>query len=71
MNGEQQAEPSGTQPNGEVEAAGEKLWEIHSADSMLRSQRNSELFRSGSCQCQSPWSSYQIAKESSKSTGGK
>ena len=38
MNGGQQAEPSGTQPKGEVEAAGEKLWESYSAGSMLRSR---------------------------------
>lgn len=31
MNGGQRAEPSGTQPRGEVDAAGEKLWEIHSS----------------------------------------
>lgn len=37
MNGGQQAEPSGTEPDGEVEAAGEKLWEPYSAGSMLRS----------------------------------
>lgn len=40
MNGGQQAEPSGTQPKQEVEAAGEKLWETHIVGSMLRSQSN-------------------------------
>lgn len=34
----QQAEPLGTQPEGQVEAAGEKLWEIQSAGSMPRSR---------------------------------
>lgn len=38
MNGGQRAEPSGTEPDGEVEAAGEKLWEPHSAGSMLSSR---------------------------------
>lgn len=48
MNEGQQAEPSGTLPSGKVEAAGGKLWETHSAGSVLTSQsdgKNSGLIQ--------------------------
>lgn len=49
MNGGQQAEPLGTQPKGEVEAAGETLWETNFAGSMLRARgdRGNSDFNSG------------------------
>lgn len=40
MNGGQQAKLSGILPNTEVEAAGAKVWEIHSTGSVRRPQRD-------------------------------